>query len=145
MRRLSFEEYVERFRVAHGDDYDYSGDAKRVIATCRHCEREFRVAAVAHSRGQGRCGCPPTRREYVVEKPLDKETKYLKRFESLYENGYRYTRCFERDGMKFFVFTDPLGETHQVRAHEHANGYDPAGNFSLHKDSAPETDPIDNN
>lgn len=91
-RRISDEEWIDRFRAVHGQTYDYSeftsnGAENKAIITCRE-HGEFPQEPIVHVNGHG---CPDCGRDKAALQRRLSQDDVLDRFREVHGDTYDYS------------------------------------------------------
>lgn len=116
-KKLTTEEFVEKSKEAHGDNYDYS-EVKYINATtkvkikCNKCNNYFEQMPYAHYNGEGCPYCIKSRGEEQIE-------KILKENHILYFREYRFFDCKFKNTLPFDFYLPTLNKVIEFQGAQH--------------------------
>ena len=103
-KRLTTEQFIQRAKVKHGDQYDYSkvvykGINKKVLITCP-IHGEFLQEAQTHLRTKKQRACQKCSREETAKNKTLTTEEFIKRAKKSHGNKYNYSKVMYEHGRK---------------------------------------------
>ena len=94
MRKLTKEEWVNKCKLVHGDNYDYSISEYKNATTktdikCKKHNIIFSITPIGHETGRG---CPVCRYEKMAEKQKMPLNEFIEKANEIHNNKYDYSK-----------------------------------------------------
>lgn len=118
MRKLTLNEFIEKYRLKYGDKYDFTksvyinSHSKMIVKCPIHGDFEIRPVDLLNGHGCPKCG--GTQKSHTEE--------FIKKAKYVHNNFFTYDKCKYVNSNSKIIVTCPIHGDFEVKANNHLNG-----------------------